>query len=134
MARHRSGRIRKAKTHHRADRSSEVERRKVERRRLASGAHGFLEVRPEYSDRWHPIYDKELHTYRLSRREELDWRHFLREHGWQVGEKGRDGRIARSDPRGRNIRPLTRAQLRARERFHTEALGRSPESFRSVYT
>lgn len=115
-------------------RSAERDRKRIERRRLASAAYSFIEVHPEFSGRWHPIYDKDSHTYRLSRIGESDWRRFLRDHRWQVGEKGREGRISRSGSRAQGIRPLSRAQAAARERFHTEALGRSPESFRGVYT
>jgi hypothetical protein len=114
-------------------REAERERKQLERARLASAAYGFIEIHPEFSQRWHPVYDPHQHTYRLTSRQEADWRRFLREHNWQVGEKGREGRILRHAAKGQRPRPLRRDQEAARERFRSEALGRAPESYRGIY-
>jgi hypothetical protein len=111
----------------------ERERKQLERARLASAAYGFIEVRPEFSQRWHPIYEPQRHTYRLTHSEEADWRRFLREHNWQVGEKGRESRILSHVAKGQRPRPLRPDQEAARERFREEALGRARESYRGIY-
>jgi hypothetical protein len=78
----------------RAQHQAELGRKRVERARYAGGAYSFIRNNPECSTRWHPVYDAELHLYRLLRKEDADWRVFLRERGWQVGERGRERRSA----------------------------------------
>lgn len=119
--------------YYRSHNEAERERKRVERYRLASAAYGFVEVHPEFSKRWHPVYDEARHGFRLSTKEETDWRRFLREHHWQVGEKGRGARIQRHLAEGQQPRALRRDQEAARERFRSEALGRAPESYRGIY-
>jgi hypothetical protein len=65
--------------------------------------------------------------------EERDWRRFLKEHNWSVGEKGREARIEELHPSHYRVRPLSREEEQARERFSIEAMGRSPGSFKSIY-
>lgn len=133
MVRESTDRLSHGGQHYRAHREIERERKQLERARLASANYGFIEVRPEFSQRWHPIYDPSSHSYRLPHREEVDWRRFLRENGWQVGEKGREARIQRHLAEGKRPRPLRPDQEAARERFRSEALGRAPESYRGIY-
>lgn len=111
----------------------ESDRKRSERARLASAAYGFIEIHPEYGLRWHPIYDPARHSYRLTAKEETDWRHFLRDHRWNLPEKGRENRIRGSLSAGRTPRPLNPQQQAARERFRSEGLGRAPESYRGIY-
>lgn len=119
--------------YYRERRGVELQRKRSERARVASAAYGFIETHPEFTSQWHPRFDEATHAYRLSQREENDWRGFLREHGWAVGEKGRKSRIGEYLPPNREPRPLSSQGRAARERFHTEGLGRSPESFRPLY-
>ncbi len=119
--------------YYRAHPLAEYERKRSERARLASAVYGFIQIHPEYAGRWHPIYNPVRHSYRLTAKEEADWRRFLREHNWNVPEKGRANRIRGSQPRGRIPRPLTAQQEAARERFRSEGLGRAPESYRGIY-
>jgi|SRR5580658_4167950 hypothetical protein len=97
MDRHQGRRRSAGGQYYRAHRLAELDRGKTRRACFASAAHSFVEVHPEYAAQWHPIYDPVRHVYRLTRKEESNWRAFLREHGWEVGEKGREGRIARSN-------------------------------------
>jgi hypothetical protein len=119
--------------YYRTNRRIEVQRKRLERIKLASAVYGFIEAQPEFAARWHPTYDGRQHVYHLRRKEEIDWRAFLRGHGWEVGEKGRTARISERLAGGRKPRPLPRLQELRRQRFHTEALGRSPESYRGIY-
>lgn len=133
MARGRVDQLSSSGRYYRDNRETERERKQLERARLASAAYSFVEVHPVFADRWHPRLDPLTHVYRLTTSEDSDWRAFLREHGWRVGEKGRLTRLARAGRQGSTARPLTRQQEAASQRFHVEALGRSPESFRGIY-
>jgi hypothetical protein len=119
--------------YYQAHREAERERKRMEQARYASAAYAFVRDHPEYADHWQPKFDDVRHAYRLPRREERDWRSFLRLNGWQIPEKGRAERIGKFLPKGRTPRPLTRAEKQARELFHSQALGRSPESYPNIY-
>ncbi len=133
MAQVRTSELSKGGHYYRAHPGRELQRKRAQRARLGSAAYSFVETHPEFSERWHPRYDEEEHLYRLDRKEEADWRRFLREHGWEVGEKGRKARIAEHLRPGKSVRPLPRESEEARQRFHTEALGRSHESYHPTY-
>jgi hypothetical protein len=118
--------------YYRRYRGRELSRKKIERARLASAAYGFIERHPSYADRWRPRYNEKEGVYTLSAKQEQDWRRFLKEHGWAVGEKGRKARIEGGDTEYR-ARPLTPEQEAARKRFSEEAMGRAPGSYAAVY-
>jgi hypothetical protein len=126
--------------YYRANVGRERRRKADDRGRQASAAVGFIEMHAEFSGRWHPVAvhidknpDKGILYCRLTRKEEHDWRAFLRENRWEVGEKGRDARIRECLPPSRTVRPLNPGLEEARRRFHEEALGRSRDTYDPIY-
>jgi hypothetical protein len=124
--------------YYRTHAAQERGRKESRRATYAGGVVGFLNEHPDYSDRWHPIpvhistTDDRVLRYRLTAKEDRDWRAFLREHKWDVGEKGRDKRIRAHRP-DRPIAPLNPDLDAARERFHEEALNRTRGTYQSIY-
>jgi hypothetical protein len=119
--------------YYRVHRGQERRRKEIEYARFANAAYGFVERHPEFANRWHPVYSETEHHWRLSRREDSDWRKFLRKNGWSVGEKGRNARIAEYHPPDFGVPRLSPKEEAARRKFHLEALGQAPESYAAVY-
>ncbi len=119
--------------YYREHREAERSRKRTDRAIHASAAYAFIEVHPEFAVRWHPRYDERDFRYRLPSNEDSDFRRFIRAQGWEVGEKGRDARLRERLPPDRAPRPLAPKKTEARRRFHSEGLGRAPESFRALY-
>jgi Zn/Cd-binding protein ZinT len=92
-ARKKAGGLSHGGRYYRAHEERERVRKRVETYRIASSAVAFLRqdngAHPEYSDRWKPretivtnSKGRREKVYRLSTREQTDFRAFLRERGW----------------------------------------------------